>query len=183
MPRPTETEIQENKKSSLLLNVPRSLSSSCKCPMQKKRKCKLAHLHCIVCRCCLGPINPQLDVSCRCCFLRLDNKNVHRLPFLGIIPGTVWAPPPPLSLLPVCCPRDQGPCHEDVTLHHTCHACHAGSPEGGGALALLRVPLGPPGDQALGRPAGLLAPHHLCHVSRVVTMFMKIYDCYNLELK
>ena len=182
MPRPTETEIQENKKSSLLLNVPRSLSSSCKCPMQKKGKCKLAHLHCIVCRCCLGPINPQLDVSCRCCFLCLENKICrHIFPFLGIIPGTVWAPPPPLSLAPACCPRDPGPCHDDVTLHH---ACHTGSPEGG-ALTLLRVPLGPPGHQALGRPAGLLAPHHLCHVSRVTCRhnIMKISDSYSLELR
>ena len=134
---------------------------------EKRIKNMPPHLHCIVCRCCLGSVYPQLDVSCRC-LLCLDNKQMFRLPILGISrPGIVSAPPPPLSLHhPACCPRVPAPCHTShVTLRHTSHMSR--SPEGGGALTLLSVPLGPPSDQALGLAAGLLAPHHVTHyVSR-----------------
>ena len=90
---------------------------------EKRRKENAPHLDCIVCRCCLGSIYPQLDVSCRC-LLCLDNKQMLRLPILKICrPGIVSAPPPPLSLRPACCPRVPAPCHTShVTLRHTCHA-------------------------------------------------------------
>ena len=60
--------------------------------------------------------------------------------------------------------------------HVTCHAAShtSRSPEGGGALTLLCVPLGPPRDQALGLATGLLAPHHRGISSLLITILMKL---------
>ena len=72
-PRPTDTEMQENKKSSLLLNVPLSASSFLKKIYFKIVQTfiiKLLHLHSIIGR--GWGINPQLYVGCRDCLFGLE---------------------------------------------------------------------------------------------------------------